>query len=516
MHIRGPQARLLAGILVSTFIGTGAATAQKAKDTVRIGFYEPIGSVLVYDDPQPQNAFTTRAAFDTLICYAPDSKSFVPSLAKAWRQPDDKTLEFDLRDDVKFHDGVALTAEDVAYTLNWLIDPASPYRFKENFSWVKEAVVVSPLTVRITFREVNPTALARLASSLYILPKHVHAALADKSTFGRRTPIGTGPYRIDSVDIAKGVTLTRAAAYPQASPCKPAATVGRVVGLPMPDVQTQAAQLLTGGLDVMRISTREAGETFEHDKRFVMTSIDGMMVQYISFDAANRSGNKILSDVRVRRALVQAIDRQAIATSVTPGQKPPLKTDALCFPVQIACAWNTTPPPFDRAAAKKLLAEAGYPNGFDLELTAFASAAQLAEAIAGEFHKIGVRTKVSPVTLAAYRQKQRDGKLQAVVALWTSGGLPDSSSTVDFLFGKGPRDFARDDQIHQLADDAMRTNDEAKRKALYAKIYDRVNEQAYALPISGRPDVFVHLNELDIGPGSLSPYSIEANEFRWK
>ncbi|MDH7797147.1 MULTISPECIES: ABC transporter substrate-binding protein [unclassified Beijerinckia] len=517
MYIRGLQVRgLQALILAGAFICTGPASAQKAKDTVRIGFYEPIGSVLIYDDPQPQNAFVTRAAFDTLICYAPESKSFVPSLAKAWRQPDDKTLEFDLRDDVKFHDGAPLTAEDVAYTLNWLIDPASPYRFKENFSWVKEATVVSPLTVRIAFREINPTALSRLATSLFILPKHVHEALADKATFGRRTPIGTGPYRVAGVDLAKGIVLTRATAYPQASPCKPAATVNRIEGLPMPDVQTQAAQMITGGLDVMRISTREAGETFEHDKRFVMTSIDGMMVQYISFDAANRSGNPILSDVRVRRALVQAIDRQAIATSVTPGQKPPLKTDALCFPVQIACAWNTVPPAFDRAAAKKLLVEAGYPNGFELELTAFASAAQLAEAIAGEFHKIGVRAKVSPVTLAAYRQKQRDGKLQAVVALWTSGGLPDSSSTVDFLFAKGPRDFSRDGLIHQLADEAMHTNDEAARKSLYARIYDRVNEQAYVLPISGRPDVFVHLNELNIGPGSLSPYSIEANEFRWK
>ncbi len=61
-----------------------------------------------------------------------------------------------------------------------------------------------------------------------------------------------------------------------------------------------------------------------------------------------------------------------------------------------------------------------------------------------------------------------------------------------------------------------RTNDEARRKALYAKIYDRVNEQVYVCQSPGGLDVFVHLNELDIGPGSLSPYSIEANEFPWK
>lgn len=515
--MRGLRRLMTTGLITTgAIICAGAAFAQKAKDTVRVGFYEPIGSILIYDDPQPQNAFVMRAAFDTLVCYSPDSKRFVPGLAKAWRQPDDKTMEFDLRDDVKFHDGAPLTAEDVAYTLNWLIDPSSPYRFKENFSWVKDAVAVNPLTVRINMREVYPAAMARLATSLYVLPKHIHAALPDKATFGRRSPIGTGPYRIESVDIAKGIVMTRVAAYPQANECKTAGTVGRVIGLPMPDVQTQTAQMITGGLEIMRISTRDAGETFEHDKRFAMTSIDGMMMQFISFDAANRSGNAALSDVRVRRALVQAINREAIATNATPGLKPPLPIDALCFPVQIACAWDKKPYAFDREAAKKLLAEAGYANGFDLELAAFASAAQLAEAIAGELHKIGVRAKVNPVTLAAYRQRQRDGKLQAVVALWTSGGLPDSSSTVDFLFGKGPRDFARDDLIHQLADEAMHTNDEAKRKALYAKINDRVNEQAYVLPISGRPDVFVHVNELNLGPGSLSPYSIEANDFRWK
>ena len=492
------------------------AQAQKARDTVRVGLYEPIASILLYDDPQPQNALITRAVFDTLLCYQPSDGNFAPSLARAWRQPDATTLEFDLRDDVRFHDGAPVGPHDVAYTLNWLIDPASPYRFKENFSWVKGASVVGSSTVRIAMNEPNPVALTRLATSLFILPRHLHAAQADKSAFGRRTPVGSGPYRVESVDAVKAVVLVRNVDYPHATPCKPAAAIGRIEALPMPDVQTQAAQLMTGGLDVMRVSTKETSEMFERDPRLAITSIDGMMLQYVAFDSVNRSGNAALSDVRVRRAVAMSIDRVTVAASVTPGLKPPPPADALCFPVQRGCAWTLAPSPPDRTAAKALLAQAGFPQGFDVEITAFASAAQLAEAVAGEFHKIGVRAKVDRVTLAAYRQKQRDGRLQVLVGLWTSGGLPDASSTVDLFFAKGPRDYWRDETIQSLAARAMQAGDENLRKRLYADINDRVNANAYILPIAGRPEVFAHVRELNPGPGTLNGYGIEANEFRWR
>ena len=502
--------------VVTVLLAALPALAQQSKDTVRVGFYEPISSVLLYDDPQPQNTFITRAAFDTLICYSPTQRDFVPGLASSWRYVDDLTLEFTLRSDVVFHDGSRLEAADAAYTLNWLIDPASTYRFRENFSWAKGAHAIDAHTVRIALREPSAVALARLATSLFILPRKIHSSLTDKTMFGRRAPVGTGPYRIESVDPVTGVVLARNDKYPQATECKPAAAIKRIEALPMPDIQTQAAQLMTGGLDLMRIAARETGEMFEHDPRFSVTALDGMMLQYVAFDAANRSGNAALADPRVRRALIQSIDRDAVAASVTPGPQGPEHLDALCFAVQIGCAWDRRPWPFDRAAAKALLAEAGYGNGFDVAITAFTSAGQLAEAIAGEFHKIGVRASVDRVTLAAYRQKQRDGKLQILVALWSSGGLPDVSSTVDLLFAKGPRDYFRDGAIQDMAAQAMRADNAEQRKALYARIFDRANEQSYVLPISGKPEVFVHTRDLDLGPGSLNTYGVEANELRWK
>src|SRR5690606_19412399 len=104
------------------------------------------------------------------------------------------------------------------------------------------------------------------------------------------------------------------------------------------------------------------------------------------------------------------------------------------------------PPAYDLDAAKKLLAEAGYANGFDVELSATPGSQGLAEAVAGELRKIGVRATVDRITWAGYRDKQRSGKLQVLISLWTSGGLADASSPLGFHFAAGPRDYARDKQ----------------------------------------------------------------------
>jgi len=130
--------------------------------------------------------------------------------------------------------------------------------------------------------------------------------------------------------------------------------------------------------------------------------------------------------------------------------------------------------------------------------------------------KIGVRAKVDRATFTAYRDKQRLGKQQILINEWSSGGLPDAYSTIDYFFGDSPRDYWQDAEIKALSAQAVSNLDDTKRREIYTRIYDRAVAQAYVLPISTKPAVFVHTKELQIEKGSIGVYGAELNNMRWK
>ena len=506
-----------AGLLATIALPLAGAQAQKSKDTLRLAFADPIGSILIYEDSKPETGFIAGAVFDSLMCFDPAKGALEPSLATSWSWVNDRLLEVNLRQDVKFHDGSDFSGEDVVYTLSWLLDPNSKLRFTENWSWIESVELVDRFKVRIHAKVPFAPALVRLAmSSMPMIPKSVHGDPARRSEFGIKTPIGTGPYKAEFVDANKGIMLVKNPRYPQASGCKPAASIGRVHIAPMPDQQTQIAQLAVSGLDYLKVAEKDQVTFLSSDPRLGVTAIQAQTFNFMAIDASGRSGNKPLADVRVRQALFRSIDRDLITKSVVAGGAEAKVLDELCFKSQFGCGFSAKPKPFDRAAAKALLTEAGYPDGFDVELLATPSVFGLAEALAGEMRKIGVRAKVDRATFAAYRDKQRLGKQQILINEWSSGGLPDAYSTVDYFFGDSPRDYWQDPEIKKLAAEAVTHLDDARRREIYTRIYDRATELAYVLPISTKPAVFVHTKDLQIDKGSIGVYGAELNMMRWK
>jgi peptide/nickel transport system substrate-binding protein len=140
----------------------------------------------------------------------------------------------------------------------------------------------------------------------------------------------------------------------------------------------------------------------------------------------------------------------------------------------------------------------------------------MAEAVAGELRKIGIRAKVDKPTFAGYRSKQRDGKTEIIVGTWTLGGLADVVPTVDYFFDGGPRDYVRDAQIAGWAKEGVATLDESKRKAVYRQLFDRVNTEAHIVPLTTSPSVFVHSQDVAVTPGSFSNYGADLYEMHWK
>ena len=506
-----------AAVLALSTALAGPAFAQKAKDTLRVAFTDPISTVEAYFDPKTETAVTQTAIFSTLLFFDPTTREFKPDLAVSWSRPDPKIIEFKLRRGVKFHDGSDFTAADVVTTINWLADPNTKLRFGANWSFIDHAEAVDDYTVRIFKKDPVSTDLVQLATNTIILPAKIFSALKDKSEFGRKTPIGTGPYKLVSLDSSKGIVLTKNDAYVSPGPWRPAASIGRVEILPVPDQQTQIAQLQTGGVDLIHDVPKDLAEQISADPRMAITVAPGLNFHYMLMDAAGRSGNEALKKQAVRKALSQAIDRALLAKTVVPGGDKAKAIDALCVPVQIGCGGGVTPAPaYDLAAAKKALADAGLSGGFDVSIISNPGSEQMAEAIGGELRKVGVRSSLEKLTFGAYRERQTGGKIQILVGSWSSGGLPDVSGTMTFYFDQGPRDYSRDPELKKLADEALYEPDTAKRDALYAKVFTIDNEKNYVLPLTTLPTLFAHSSEVEVEPISVNAQALELCLVHWK
>jgi len=246
-----------------------------------------------------------------------------------------------------------------------------------------------------------------------------------------------------------------------------------------------------------------------------VTIQNGQLFYYMAMDSVGKSGNKALLDKRVRKALMMAVNRDGIRKNLIPGGAKMKQMEAMCQAWQLGCGYTTKPPAYDPAGARKLLAEAGYPNGFETEITTTLPRV-IASAVAGDLRKIGVKAKVAKLTFGAYRKKQRQGKIQILVNQWASGGIPDVQSTATFFHGRGARNYYGDKVISKTIPKAEAAFEDAKRRKIYATLFDRNNSEAYMMPITPNPPTFVHTKDLVIEGGEIETFGATPVGMYWK
>jgi peptide/nickel transport system substrate-binding protein len=235
---------------------------------------------------------------------------------------------------------------------------------------------------------------------------------------------------------------------------------------------------------------------------------------YVTLDALGRSDNKAMTDQRVRKAFMEAIDRKALADTVIPGGEIAEILDGICIPSNIGCASSTSPPAFNPEDAKKLLADAGYPDGFDMELDAHEPVREIAEAVAGQLRKVGIRASVRPLPLSLYVRLRGEGKFTAFVGFYPTTAQPDMDNIFDFFFD-GNRDYWNDPVIRQAQKDGIAELDGAKRPEIYKRGIDQVNKMNYILPLADLPLVFVHNKDVRVRDNKLSPIDTQVIDFYW-
>lgn len=502
-------------VLCALVLNALPAVAQKSQDTLRFPVQGMEAGIDSYLFPGTFHYIWAPSVYDNLLGFNPVKGEFVGQLAKAWSQPTPTTYEYELRDDVKWHDGQPLTADDFVYTIEYLIDPKVNLRNKANWAWIQSVEKLGRHKVRIVAKTPVPDGLMRMAESTYVFPKHLHEPLTNKAEFGAR-PVGTGPFKITQFDKNAGIVAQRSPSYvPTAA--KAAAGVGKVVGIPMNDTGTIVAAMLVGQADIaVELAPDQVEGLLQTGKFEVSLGPPGLAHSFLGFPTAGYENLKALGDVRVRKAIAMAIDRrQQLQVQYGDRGKTLVPMEALCFKAQLGCGYNELMPAYDPAGAKKLLAEAGYPDGFDITISTYPINVDEVTVVAGMLRAVGIRANIQPHPIAQRDLLLRQGKIELGYYGWSGGAIFDVSTTITRHF---LRDEYNDPVLKAMAAETFTIMDDGARRKAVAKVLDYATDKAYIFAMIPLRPPLTHIKDMQIlaKEDLRAVYQPSVHEFGWK
>ena len=493
----------LAGAALVTLVPTMPALAQKANDTLRIAWRDAIPNLDPYRNQLRAGLVLAHHVWDGLLYRDPETFQIRPLLARSYKWVDDTTLEFELRSGLTFHNGDPLSADDVVYTINTVISEPN-ISVPGNYSYLAGAERIDALRVRIKLKRVFPAAVEYLTMVTPILPQ-AYRERVGAAGFAK-APVGAGPYRISGIKDDTVIMLERFDGYYADSPKgKPA--IGRIIIQQVADAAAEIALLRAGEVDWI---WKFAADQFDEVDRMAnvrATRSESMRVGYLGMDATGRAeanatgrtgADGPFTRLKVRQAVFHAIDRAGMAKTLVQGGSRPL--DAPCFPTQFGCdASVAVKYDYNPDKARKLLAEAGYPDGFDTELASYLLP-QMEEALIGYLGAVGIRARLSHMTAAALTERSRDGRNLLEAADWGSYSINDVSAILPQYFTGGGADYARDAEVKAAVESGSTTTDPEQRRKHYALAIRLITERALWLPLFTHSITYGHARELNFKP----------------
>ncbi|EKN44851.1 MULTISPECIES: ABC transporter substrate-binding protein [Pseudomonas] len=473
-----------------------SAFAGKADDTLVYASDSEPENISPYHNDLREGVILGRLIWDNLVYRNPDNGQYEPMLATSWKQVDDTTIDFQLREGVKFHNGDPFTADDVVFTLNYVVSPESKVVTVQNVDWIKSAEKLGDYSVRLHLKKPFPPALEYLSNAVPMFPKKYFEQVG-LAGFSRK-PIGTGPYKVIAIATGEGVKMDKNPDYfkdsPQGQP-----KISHINFRVIADAETRLAELMTGGIDwTWRVAPDQA-ENLKAMPNLVVTSGATMRIGFLILDARGTStADSPMKHLKVRQAINHAINREGLASQLVGGESKPLQV--ACYPGQFGCDTTAaTVYNYDPAKAKALLAEAGYPNGFETEIFAYRDR-DYVEAIIGNLRAVGINAKLRYLKYAALRDQQRGGKVPMSFQAWGSFSILDTSASAGTWFKGNPDDNIKDPQVQgwlQTADNAL---DPQVRKDNYRKALQRISEQAYWAPLFNYSMNYAYVSDLNFKP----------------
>ncbi len=478
MHIARWRSLCAASALALATV-TGPASAGPADDTLRMAMSEETLNLDYNYTTKREYIILAQLTDATLFELDPETQEVNPSIATGYEWVDDLTLDVTLRDDVLFHDGTPLDAEDVAYTYNWIKNPES----ESNASgvvdrWLDNAEVTGPNTIRFHLQSVYPLVLRDMANRIMVRKDGTYGEGQEIDRDAMSSDlIGTGPYKVVSFEPGTELVLER---FEDFFGEKPA--IENVVVRNIPDIGTQQAELMSGGIDWMFKVPLDLAESLGATPMAKHLSGPDLRVGFLVLDAHGYTDpDGPLTDVKVRRAINHALNTEEMAEYLIGGSAEAIHT--ACHPAQFGCDQDVPAYEYDPERAKALLAEAGYADGFPLELWAYRDKAA-AEAIAADLTAVGIDVNLRYVKLESLNQARAAREIPAYFGTWGSGGTADTAAIARIHFDpESDRNMSGDEELAELVFAAEKTADPAERKKIYSEAIGRIADEAYWAPL---------------------------------
>ena len=413
------------------------------------------------------------AIHDALVRPYPGQK-MGPSLAESWEESEDGlTYTFKLRPGLKFHNGDPVTADDVKFSFN-RYQGTGAQTFTDH---VSEVEIVDPLVVRFHLKEPWPDFMTLYGTTAtaagIVVPKKYLTEVGDDGF--KRHPVGAGPYKFVSSKPGVEVVLEADPGYWRRVPA-----VKTLVMRSIPDATTRALTLKTGEADIAYALDGTAAEGIKDDPDIKIVATNHASSQWIEF-TEQWEPKSPWHDRRLRLAANYALDRQAISDAGCLGFCPPA---GVIVPRVMDFALQVAPTPYDPAKAKRLLAEAGYPNGIDAgEFAAIPGFPTIAEAVMNYLNAAGIGVKLKQMERAAFYGDWQAKRLRGVF-MTGAGNSGNAASRVEaFIQSKGAYAYGGYPDIDELFRQQATERDHAKREALLDKIQQLTIDRVMYAPV---------------------------------
>jgi peptide/nickel transport system substrate-binding protein len=413
------------------------------------------------------------ALHDALVKPLPGN-AMAPSLAESWTMTKDGlAYEFVLRQGIKFHNGEPVTADDVKFSFERYRGAAAKL-LKEKVAAIE---IADPARVRFRLKEPWPdfmTYYGTLATGAgWVVPRKYVEKVGDEGF--KKAPVGAGPYRFVSFNPGVELVLEAHEQYWRKVP-----SVKRLVLKVAPDESTRLAMLKRGEADIVYLLQGELAEDVRRSPGLTLRPTPIVSTHWLIF-ADQWDPKSPWADRRVRLAANHAIDRQPINEAITLGFS---RISWSIIPQSFDFFWQPPPYPYDPAKAKQLLAEAGYPKGFDAgDLWCDAATATMSEAVGGYLQAAGIKVKVRPVERAAFFKEYQEKKLRNIVYS-LSGAFGNAATRLGtFVAGGAPFAYGSYPDIDGLFREQAGELDRKRREAMLHRIQQLMHEKVMYAPI---------------------------------
>ena len=469
--------RTTTAALLSVLLATAVTSATAAPEgTLTWGLHVTLATRWL--DPSDTEAFITPfmvlyAMHDALVKPMPGGDN-TPSLAESWTASKDGLVyEFVIRKGVKFHNGDLVTAEDVKYSFDRYRGAAAKL-LKDR---VREVQIVDAGRVRFVLKEPWPDFMTFYGTSAtgaaWIVPRKYVEKVGEDGY--KKAPVGAGPYKFVSFNPGVDLVMEAWDGYWRKTP-----SVKRLVFRSMADETTRAAALKSGDVDIVYLLS---GPTAEEVRRTPSLKLAAARPPGVVFlDLPDQWDPKSpWHDRRVRLAASHALERNALNRAETLGMSRP--TGGL-VPRVLDFARAFEPPPHDLARAKQLLAEAGYPSGFDAgDLTPFPPFFSLAEAIGNQLQAAGIRTRMRTMERAAFLTAWREKKIKGVI-MGLGAPAGNAATRIEaYVLKDGIYASGVVPEIEDLFQRQARELDRKKREAMLHQIQQIMHDRILHVPI---------------------------------